>query len=82
MNIREHWTLRLFALLVIGLCMVRCGGTKETVIVVAPTPNYTPSSYSHRLTADEVEEQKHPRPISPPDMVGFGFYQEYQWWVK
>jgi hypothetical protein len=70
---------RIFALLVIAACTIKCGGTKEAIVInVAPSPNYAPSSYSHRLTAAEEQEIKHPTPISPSD----AYLSDWHWWEK
>lgn len=76
MSPREHWTLRLFALLVIGLCTIKCSPKEITTINVPARP--PAQSLFHRPTAEqlaELEVQKHPRPICPPDTMGF--YQEF-----
>lgn len=62
MSNREHWTLRLFAVLVIGLCTIRCGGTQETLIVVAPA-NW------HTLQTVEPASAESPRPIAAHETI-------------
>lgn len=79
MTPHEHWTLRIFALLLIAACTVKCA-PRETILVVAPTPNYTPDNGTHPLTAEQLkqlEERKHPKPIAPHNLDGY--FADYRW---
>lgn len=75
----EHWLLRGVSLLIILACCARCT-PKETTTINVPASSYTPSNYSHHLTAEEEWERAHPAPIAPKNLDGY--FAEYQWWVK
>lgn len=79
MTPKQHWIVRSISLLVIAACCIKCGGTRETVINV-PASSYTPSSYSHHLTAEEEFELAHPAPVGAKNLDGY--FVDYQWWNR
>lgn len=72
MTPREHWTIRLLALLVIAACTAKCAPQETLTINVPPRP--PADGLSHPLTAEQLEkleEQKHPKPIAPKNLDGY-----------
>lgn len=79
MTPQEHWTLRAFAILIIAACCIKCSGSQEIVINVPARPPADGSS--HRLTAAEEEERRHPTPLAPKPELD-AYLQGWQWWNR